>query len=171
LYPQGKRRLRRILAAMVLGSLCLSILLISSASSGRATSARLVPYSYASDPNFPWVGVPVRLLQNGSVHFVSCSDYVYVAHGWVQINWSSVPPAAQTAFLDPAQSNFTLETNASGFANPSLTQFTYYNSTDDSMSSFFWFQFFPGDLAPAAYKFTGTWQMDAAADYPNYTAI
>src|SRR5208337_4388971 len=96
---------------------------------------------------------------------------VYVSHGWVAPNWTSYPLPAQNAFLDPTQNNFTLETNASGFANPPLTQFTYYNSTDDSMSSFFWFQFYAGNFAPGAYSFTGTWQEDAAADYPNYTAI
>jgi hypothetical protein len=50
-----------------------------------------------------------------------------------------------------------------------MTQFTYYNSTD-FMFSLFWFQFFPGDLAPGAYSFTGTWEADAAANPPTYTA-
>ena len=155
--------MRRILAVAVIAVLCLSILV--------TTSPRMLPNSYAQGPTFPWVGVPVRLLQNGSIQYVSCSNYVYVAHGWETDNWSSLPAGVQSAFLDPTQANFTLETNASGFANPPLTQFSYYNSTDDTMSSLFWFQFFPGDLAPGAYSFKGTWQLDAAANYPNDTAV
>jgi hypothetical protein len=167
----GERRMRRTLAVMIIGVLCLAIFVSSSASSIVATSQGLVAKSYASDPTFPWVGVGVRLYPDGSVQCVSCSDYVYVSHGWVADNWSSTPLSAQTAFLDPTQNNFTLETNASGFTNPPLTQFIYYNSTEDSMSTFFWFQFHPGDLSSGAYSFTGTWQEAAAANYPNYTAV
>jgi hypothetical protein len=117
------------------------------------------------------VGARVNIYPGASsVQYVDSSDYFYVSHGWVQTNWSSIPLPAQTAFLDPTQTNFTLETNASGFANPPLTQVTSYNGTGDSMSSLFSFQFVPGDLAPGAYLFTGTWEMDAAANPPNYTA-
>ncbi len=175
--------MKRTLAVIIVGILCLSIFstlnfvsgdissITSAASSLTTTLPKMRANFYASDPTFPWVGVGVNLFTNGSVQYVSCSDYVYVSHGWEAENWSSYPLPAQNAFLDPAQNNFTLETNASGFANPPLTQFTYYNSTGDTMSSFFWLQFYPGDLAPGAYSFTGTWQEDAAADFPNYTAI
>jgi hypothetical protein len=158
-------------AARAIGVLFLLIFVISSASSVTVTSLRFISNSYAPDPTVPWVGVGVNLYPNGAVQYVSCSDYVYVAHGWETDNWSSLPAAVQSAFLDPAQANFTLETNASGFANPPLTQFTNYISTDDTMCSWFWFQFFPGDLAPGDYSFTGTWEMAAAANYPNYTAV
>ena len=57
------------------------------------------------------------------------------------------------------------------FLNPSMTQFTYYNSTADEMLSLFWFQFHPEDLAPGAYSFTGTWNLAVAANPPNYTAV
>ncbi|MGA3192691.1 MAG: dockerin type I domain-containing protein [Candidatus Bathyarchaeia archaeon] len=115
------------------------------------------------------VGVSVRLF-DGSVS-VSYSDYFYVKHGWVAYNWSGVPTPAQNAFLDPAQNNFTLTTNASGFTNPPLSQYTEYNSTEDSMASWFWIQFYPGNLTPGTYSLTGTWQEAAAANYPNYTDI
>jgi hypothetical protein len=164
------RRMRRTLVAKAIGVLFLSIFVISSASSVTITSPRLVSNSHASDPTFPWVGVGVALFPDGSVQYVSCSDYVYVAHGWEVGNWSTLPADVQSAFLDPAQNSFTLETNASGFANPPLTQFTYYNSAEDTMSSIFWFQFFPGDLAPGNYSFTGTWSCVAEANPPSYTA-
>jgi len=125
----------------------------------------------AGDPAFPWVGVHVSIYSGRTVAYVNYSDYFYVAHGWESGgNWSSFTADAQNAFLDPSQTNFTLETNATQFQNPSLTQFTYYNGTADAMTSFFWFQFLPGDLAPGAYSFTGRWSLAAAANPPNYTA-
>ena len=137
-----------------------------------ATSLRMVPNSSA-DPQFPWVGVNVNVFPGArSVQYVNSSDYFYVAHGFVSPdNWSSLTPEAQSAFLDPQQTNFILETNASNFQNPPLIQFTYYDSVADAMYSLFWFQFHPGDLAPGAYSFTGTWSSAAAANPPNYTAI
>jgi len=138
-----------------------------------AASTGMVPDSSASDPAFPWIGVKVNVFPGASsVQYVNSSDYFYVAHGFVSTdNWSNLTSSVQSAFLDPQQANFTLETNASNFQNPPLTQFTYYDSAADTMSSFFWFQFRPGDLAPGAYSFTGTWSAVAAANPPNYTAI
>ena len=121
---------------------------------------------------FPGVGVKVNVHPAGSqITHVNYSDHFYVMHGFVnEGNWSSYTADAQNAFLDPLQTNFTLETNATNFQNPSLTQFTYYNNTADSMYTFFWFQFLPGDLDPGAYSFTGIWSSAAAANPPNYTA-
>lgn len=120
----------------------------------------------------PGVGVKVNVHPAGSqITHVNYSDYFYVMHGWVnEGNWSSYTADTQNAFLDPLQTNFTLETNSTNFQNPSLIQFTYYNSTADSMYTFFWFQFLPGDLDPGAYSFTGIWSLAAAANPPNYTA-
>ena len=132
----------------------------------------MAPNSNASDQAFPWVGVRVNVYPNApSVRYVNASDYFYVAHGWSsEGNWSGLPADVQKAFLDPQQTNFTLETSASNFQNPALTQFTYYDNATDVMTSWFWFQFHPGDLAPGAYSFTGTWSIAAAANPPNYTA-
>jgi hypothetical protein len=137
-----------------------------------ATSLRMVPNSNALDPVFPWVGVKVNVYPNApSVQYVNASDYFYVAHGWVSPgNWSGLTADTQKAFLDPQQANFTLETKASNFQNLPLTQFTYYDNATDIMSSLFWFQFHPGDLAPGAYSFNGTWSVTAKANPPNYTA-
>jgi hypothetical protein len=180
----GEGRMKRTLVMMIIGVLCLSIFFVkfasvsvstspatSSLSSFEATPPRMALNSYDSDPSLPGVGVGVRLYPNGSVQYVSCSDYVFVRHGWVDTNWSSLSEEVQNAFLDPAQTNFTLGTNASGFANPPLTQFTYYNGTEDAMYNFFWFQFYPSDFAPGNYSFTGTWQMAAAANPPDYTPV
>lgn len=92
-------------------------------------------------------------------------------HGWMDGNWSSLTMDVQNAFLDPLQTNFILETNATHFQNPSMTQFIYYESTTDAMYSLFWFQFLPGDFDPGAYSFTGTWSEAGAANPPNYTAL
>jgi parallel beta-helix repeat protein len=166
----GKGMLR-VNSAVFLG--LVFVLAVSSLSiAGRftGTSLGIVPGYGAGDPSFPGVGVKVNLFVNGTTRYVNFSDYFYVMHGWVSdVNWSSVPPAAQNAFLDPAQTNFTLETNDSRFLAPSMTQFVYYNSSADAMSTFFYYQFLPGDLAPGAYSFTGIWSMAAAADFPNYT--
>jgi hypothetical protein len=79
----------------------------------------------AGDPTFPWVGVHVSVYRGRTVAYVNYSDYFYVAHGWVEEgNWSTLDADAQNAFLDPLQTNFTLETNATRFQNPSLTQYT-----------------------------------------------
>jgi hypothetical protein len=129
------------------------------------------PNSNASAPAFPpVVGVHVRVYPNSpSVQYVNLSDYFWVAHGWVAENWSSYTPDAQKAFLDPHQTNFTLETSAPNFQSPNMTQFTYYDNTTDTMTYWFWFQFHPGDLAVGAYTFTGNWSMAAAANPPTYT--
>jgi hypothetical protein len=124
-----------------------------------------------TDVIFPGVGTPVRLYPNGSISYVNYTDHFYVRHGWVTANWSTYGADVHNAFLDPAQTNFTLATNASGFLNPSLTQFTNYDSSSDEMVSLFWFQFLPRDLAPGAYSFTGTWSIVGAANPPNYTMI
>jgi len=125
-----------------------------------------------ADPTYPWTGVKVSMFTNGSTQYVNYLDYFYVSHGWSSgVNWSGFTTAAQNAFLDPSQTNFTLATNATHFLNPSMTQFKYYNSTGDEMLSLFWFQFHPEDLAPGAYSFTGTWNLAAAANPPNYTAV
>lgn len=125
----------------------------------------------ASDPPFPGVGVKVNVNLNGSVQYVTSSDYFYVMHGWVVSNWSSFTADLQSAFLDPLQTNFFLETNASNFQDPSLTQFTYYDNVTDDMSSLFWFQFQPGDLALGAYSFIGTWYTTGAANPPTFTPV
>lgn len=95
------------------------VLAVSSLSmAGRfaGTSLGIVLGYGADDPSFPGVGVKVSLFNNGTTRYVNFSDCFYVMHGWVSdVNWSSVPAAAQNAFLDPAQTNFTLETNDSRF--------------------------------------------------------
>jgi nitrous oxidase accessory protein NosD len=136
-----------------------------------ATPPEMMLDSYALEQLFPWVGVKVDIFPGRrSVQYVNSSDYFYVSHGFAEDNWSSLTPEVQSAFLDPQQTNFTLETSAIGFQNPPLTQFTYYNSTADNMLSLFWYQFHPGDLAPGAYSFTGTWSMAGAANPPDYNA-
>jgi hypothetical protein len=130
----------------------------------------MVPDFNASDPPFPGVGVKVSIYHDGSVQYVNSSDYVYVMHGWVVSNWSSFTADLQSAFLDPQQTYFILQTNALDFQNPSMTQFTYYDTAVDDMYSMFWFQFLPDDLAPGNYSFTGTWSTTGAGNQPNYTA-
>lgn len=122
-----------------------------------------------SDPPFPGVGVKVNILLNESVQYVTSSDYFYVMHGWVVSNWSSYTADVQSAFLDPQQTNFYLDTNASNFQDPSLTQFTYYDNATDDMYSMFWFQFQPGDLSLGVYSFIGTWYTTGAANPPTFT--
>jgi len=101
-----------------------------------------------------WVNI-----YDGSVQYVNSSDYFYVMNGWVTApyDWSNLTVDDQNAFLDPQRTNFTLQTNASNFQNPPMTQFTNYDPDTDYMYSLFWFQFQPNDLAPGAYSFTGTW--------------
>jgi hypothetical protein len=123
----------------------------------------------ASDPPFPGVGVRINIFPNVSVQYVNSSDYLYVMHGWVVSNWSSLTADLQSAFLDPQQTNFILQTDAPDFQNPPLTQFTYYDTAVDDMYSMFWFQFLPDDLAPGNYSFTGTWSTTGAGNPPNYT--
>ena len=123
-----------------------------------------------TNPTFPGVGIKVSLnLGSRPIQYVHYSDHYYMMHGWVsEGNWSSLGSEVQNAFLDPAQTNFTLETNATQFEYPPMTQFTYYNSTADTMSTLFWFQFSPGDLNPGAYSFRGRWYLAAAANPPEY---
>ena len=126
----------------------------------------------ALNPPLPGVGVKVNVYPAGNqITYVNYSDYFCVIHGWVSDgNWSSYPTDARNAFLDSQQTNFTLQTNASNFQNPSLTQFAYYDGPTDTMSSLFWFQFLPGDLDPGVYSFTGRWSGSAAANPLNHTA-
>ncbi len=60
----------------------------------------------------------------------------------------------------PSQSNFTLATNATHFLNPSMTQFTYYNSTADEMLAYFGSSFNLTTLlwAPTHSPARGTWR-------------
>jgi hypothetical protein len=127
--------------------------------------------SDSSVPPIP-VGTKIRLYPgSSSVQYVTSSDYFYVDHGFDSSgHWSSYTADAQNAFLDPEETNFTLRTNAPNFQNPPLTHYTNYDNATDTMSTWFFFQFHPGDLAPETYSFTGTWSCVAAASPPNYTA-
>jgi outer membrane protein assembly factor BamB len=125
-------------------------------------------YAFGSNTTYPWIGTNINFTQ--PLENVTTANYVYVSHGWEIPNWTSYPIAVQRAALDPGQANFTLTSNDT-YISTSLTQLIYYNSTDDTMFSWFWTQFYPLYFAPGAYSFTGTWQSSAAANPPNYTAI
>jgi hypothetical protein len=126
--------------------------------------------STASDPPIP-VGIRLDFTLTGSVQYVSSSDYFYAEAGWVTLaNCSSLTTDVQSAFLDPQQNNFTLQTSAPNFHNPPMTHFAFYDNETDKMHSWFFFQFHPGDLARGTYSFTGTWSATALAHPPDYTA-
>jgi len=136
-----------------------------------ATSVSMLDFK-ALDAPFPVLGVWVNIYPgSNSVRYVNFSDFFYVNNGFSVANWSSLTADVQSAFLDPQQTYFTLQTSAPNFQNPPLTHFTDYESAADVMNTLFFFQFHPGDLAPGTYTFTGTWSSAAAANPPNYTAI
>jgi parallel beta-helix repeat protein len=136
-----------------------------------ATSVSMLDFKASSAP-FPVLGVWVNIYPGSdAVRYVNFSDFFYVNHGFSVANWSRLTADVQSAFLDPQQTYFTLQTSAPNFQNPPLIHFTDYESAADVMNTLFFFQFHPGDLAPGTYTFTGIWSSAAAANPPNYTAI
>jgi hypothetical protein len=126
---------------------------------------------YSPSPPPTPVGVKVDIYPgSSSVQYVNSSNYFYVNHGSAVDGWSNLTADVQSAFLDLQQNNFTLQTSAPNFQNPSLTHYTDYNNETDEMRSLFFFQFHPDDLAPGTYSFVGTWSSTALANPPNYTA-
>jgi len=153
-------------------SLILAFLLV-------ASSFTVASVIVAVTPVLMGVKVNVFFPVSSSVRYVSSSDYFYVSHGLTAADWNSLTAEVQSAFLDPQQCNFTLQTSAPNFENPTLTQYTeYYEEfpytvppTADVMVSGFFFQFRPGDLAPGTYSFTGTLSAVALANPPSYEAL
>ena len=82
-------------------------------------------YTPEAPPTPTPIGVKVNI-HNGSspVQYVNSSDHFCVTHGFAVANWSGWPADVQSAFLDPQQNNFTLQTSAQNFQNPPLTHFT-----------------------------------------------
>lgn len=178
---RGERNLRtKILVSLILVFLLpassftvASRIVAITATSARKPDAeatqRSMLNSTASDPPIP-VGVPVDFSRPGEIQYVSSSDYFFVKNGWVAFDWSSLAADVQSAFLDPQQNNFTLQTSAPNFQNPSLTNHTEYDNETNAMYIWFFFQFHPGDLDRGTYSFTGTWSATALAHPPDYTA-
>jgi len=113
----------------------------------------LDPQGVGHNP-YPGMGIRIDIRLGPLVQYVSTLDYSYVLHGWrYGSGWSLRSESWKTQWL--SSHYFTLETNAPGFEQPALSVSLHYDDANDTMTQLFLLQFYPGNLSPGAYSFTG----------------